>query len=302
MTNGNNDYHTPVLLKESLYYLDILPGEKYIDCTLGGGGHTAAIIEGGAIVLGIDQDTQALAHVEKKGQSAISNGQLILKHGNFAHLQEIANEAGFGKVSGILFDLGVSSHQLESADRGFSFKKGPQSKLDMRMDPSNQAVTAADLVNAAAESELANLFWQYGEERAAKKIAGAIVNFRKTKKIEFTDELADIILRVRGKGSNDRTNPATRVFQALRIAVNDELTSLENVLPQAVNLLRPGGRLVIISFHSLEDRIIKNFMRANTHSLTILTDKPIMASPEEVARNPRARSAKLRAAEKTKIN
>lgn len=268
-------YHIPVLLEEVLEALNVKPGEKYIDCTYGGGGHFRAIQKAGGQVLGIDQDSEAKAPV----------------HGNFAHLKEIANKAGFNSVSGILFDLGVSSHQLETNYRGFSFNK--DARLDMRMDQT-QGPTAADLINAASEKELANLFWKYGEERFAKAIAREI----KKTKIETTDQLAKAILRVRRKGKFDRTHPATRIFQALRIAVNDELTGLEEALPQAVELLKPGGKLVVISFHSLEDRIIKNFMRLEINNLKTLTTKLITPSKKEIEKNPRSRSGKLRAAEK----
>lgn len=279
-----NMYHIPVLLNETLDFLNIKPGEKYIDATLGGGGHTRAILEKGGIVLGIDQDEEALKHVGQKPN-------LTLAHGNFAHLQAIATQNGFSKVSGILFDLGVSTHQLETDYRGFSFNNaGP---LDMRKDPVNQAVTAADLIAAASESELARIIWEYGEDREAWKIAKAI---KSSGKIKTTNELAEIILKVRHKTKGDRTHPATRTFQALRIAVNDELETLKLALEQTLNLLIPNGRLVVISFHSLEDRIVKNFLKSS--SLKILTDKPVEPTPAEIAENPRSRSAKLRAAEK----
>ncbi len=282
-------YHIPVLLNEVLQALEIKPGEKYIDCTLGGGGHSKAILQAGGIVLGIDQDLEAIKNSEGTG--------IILRHGNFAHLKEIATEAGYTQVSGILMDLGVSSHQLETDYRGFSFNR--DGMLDMRMDPATQTVTAADLINAGGEKELASLFWRFGEERAAKAIAKKIIEERRKKKVETTDELAKIILSVRKRTEGDRTHPATRVFQALRIAVNDELASLEAALPQAVELLRPGGKLGIISFHSLEDRIVKNFIRemGGIGVIRGITKKPVEPT-EEVSRNPRARSGKLRVAEK----
>ncbi len=273
--NGTS-YHVPVLLNEALEYLDIKPGEKYIDATYGGGGHFRAMEKAEAKALGIDQDPEAKAPV----------------HGNFAHLKDIAQGAGFDQVSGILFDLGVSSHQLETDYRGFSFNK--EGKLDMRMDPKSQTVTAADLVNAGSKIELANLFWKFGQERASRQIAAAIV---KARPVTTTNQLAKIILSVRHRTTDDRTHPATRVFQALRLAVNSELEALETVLPQAVALLRPGGRLVVISFHSLEDRIVKNFMKDNM-SLKVLTDKPVTPTEKEIAANPRARSGKLRVAQK----
>lgn len=262
-----NGYHIPVLLNEAIEQLRVQPGKKYIDCTYGGGGHARAIERAGGVVLGIDQDPEAKAPV----------------HGNFAHLKGIAQKAGFEKVSGILFDLGVSSYQLETPERGFSFnQEGP---LDMRMNPS-VGPTAADLINAASEKELANLFWRLGGERASRLIAKAVIAARP---LRTTNQLAVIILRVRRKSKTDRTHPATRVFQALRIAVNDELASLEAALPQAVELLEPGGRLVVISFHSLEDRIVKKFMKK---SLLIRPNE------QEITANPRARSAKMRVYEK----
>lgn len=290
----SGSYHLPVLLKEVLYYLDVKPGGKYIDGTLGGGGHTRAILEAGGVVLGIDQDQDAIDYVQKN-QIPNSHAHLILRRGNFAHLQEIASEARFLQPDGILFDLGVSSHQLETPERGFSFNRpGP---LDMRMDQT-LPVTAADLINAATEKELANLFWKYGEERASRKIAAAIVAFRRHRKITTADELAGIIVRVRGRTAGDRMHPATRVFQALRIAVNSELDNLQSAIVQAEDLLGKGGRLVVISFHSLEDRIVKNCFQAQRKSWEVITKKPVMASQKEVEINPKARSAKLRAGQK----
>lgn len=261
-------YHTPVLLNEVLEVLDVKSGEKYIDCTFGGGGHSKAIVEAGGIVLGIDQDPEAHAQV----------------HGNFAHLKEIATKAGFTQVSGIIFDLGVSSHQLETDYRGFSLNK--EAKLDMRMDPIIQTITAADLVNAGGERELASLFWRLGEEGNSRKIAKAIVSSRP---ITTTTQLADVVSKVSHRNGFDRIHPATKVFQALRIAVNDELENLRLALPQAWELLKPGGKLAVISFHSLEDRIVKNFMKAS---------ELIRPTKEEKGVNPRARSGKLRVMEK----
>lgn len=307
------EYHIPVLLKEVIEYLNVKPGEKYVDCTLGGGGHGREILEQGGILLGIDQDPEAILHAQKKWdmgsgrlEKEVGNGKLVLKHGNFAHLKEIATEAGFERVSGVLFDLGVSSHQLETDYRGFSFgsprgEAGRQAKLDMRMDPVTQTVMAADLVNAGSEEELANLFWRFGEERDSRRIARAIVENRKAgKQVRTTEDLVRIVLSVSRKSSWDRTHPATRVFQALRIAVNDELAALEAALPQAVELLEPGGRLAVISFHSLEDRIVKNFMRdmGKMGKMREVTGKPITPGKEEVGANPRARSGKLRIGER----
>jgi len=275
-------YHIPVLLNEVIQGLDVRPGEKYIDCTLGGAGHTQGILRAGGVVLGIDQDEEALRNAEENLKFEIRNLKLNLRQGNFAHLKEIAAEAGFSPVSGILFDLGVSSHQLETDYRGFSFNY--DGELDMRMDQTGQRITAKDLINAGSEKELAGLIWRFGEEPASRKIAKAIVANRP---IFTTNELAEIILRVCGKSG--RTHPATRTFQALRMAINDELASLEEALPQAVELLKPGGKLCVISFHSLEDRIVKRFMGKS---------EAIGPTEKEVVSNPRARSGKLRIYEK----
>lgn len=292
------DYHIPVLLKETINGLAIKKGEKYIDATVGGGGHTREILKRGGIVLGIDTDPEALEYIEENFKFQISNFKLKLAHGNFAHLEEIALKNGFAQVAGILFDLGVSSHQLETEDRGFSFNTN--AALDMRMDP-NLQVTAADLVNGLNEGELYELFNKYGEEHHSRAIAHAIIRARAIRQIRTCNELAEIVVKARGgRGRFDRTHPATRVFQALRIAVNDELNNLKEALPQAVGLLEKGGRLVVLSFHSLEDRIVKFFFKekAKKEILRILTKKPIRPNEEEIRANPRSRSAKLRIAEK----
>ncbi len=279
-------YHTPVLLTETIDYLNVRVGKKYIDATLGGGGHAEAIVKAGGIVLGIDQDIEALNHVGQKPN-------LTLAHGNFAHLQSIATEKGFEKVSGILFDLGVSTHQLETDYRGFSINRdGP---LDMRKDPQNQGVTAGDLIKVASESELEHIIRDFGEDSEAHLIAKAI---KKNGPIETTGELAEVISRAKRRTKGERIHPATKTFQALRIAVNDELGSLTEALNQTVELLAPEGRLVVISFHSLEDRIVKNFLKDNARFFKVLTEKPAEPSVYEVNDNPKSRSAKLRAAEK----
>lgn len=288
-----NGFHKCVLLEEALEGLNVRSGEKYIDASLGGGGHTREILKRGGVVLGIDQDLESVEFVKRSGQVA----NLKIVQGNFNKLEEMAKKEGFESVSGILFDLGMSSHQLES-DRGFSFQR--DDPLDMRMD-SSLAVTAKDLVNALHEGELYELFTKYGEESFARPIARAIVASRLKEKIETTGNLADLIERVvKRRGSASwRIHPATRVFQALRIAVNDELNSLKQALPQALGLLKNDGRLVVISFHSLEDRIVKEFFKKHADKeLRILTPKPLIARTEEIKVNPRARSAKLRTAEK----
>lgn len=291
-----DDYHIPVLLSETIELLQVKNGKKYVDCTVGGGGHTRLILERGGTVLAIDQDREAIEWNEKDKRGWILEKKLFLRQGNFAHLKEIIEKEEWGGIDGILMDLGVSSHQLETDYRGFSFNKA--GKLDMRMDPNGQTVTAGDLVNAGSEKELANLFWKFGEERDSRRIAKEIVENRKQKVIETTDELAKIVLKASRANRSDRTHPATRIFQALRIAVNDELANLETALLQATEVLGTGGRLAVISFHSLEDRIVKNFFRDKADTLQTKTNKPVTPTKEEIDANPRARSGKLRVVEK----
>jgi 16S rRNA (cytosine1402-N4)-methyltransferase len=301
------EYHIPALLKETIDYLAVEPGKKFIDATLGGGGHSLEILRRGGELLAIDRDPEAIEYAGEKLKKAcpaphrpvrdkIPSPKVV--RGNFADIGKIAREGGFEKVDGILFDLGVSSHQLETASRGFSFNlEGP---LDMRMEP-GLAVTAKDLIGVLSEKELSELFWRLGEERFSRRFSRAICRAREKEKIETCNQLAEIILRAAPpRGKFDRTHPATRIFQALRIAVNDELGSLREALPQAVALLEPKGRLVILSFHSLEDGIVKRFFQEEEEAkrIRILTQKPIEPTKEEVLVNPRARSAKLRAAEK----
>lgn len=286
------NYHISVLLNEVMEGLNIKAGGRYIDATLGGGGHTEKILERGGKVLGIDRDKEAMDYVSGKLAKWMENGNLRLENANFDQLKEIAEKNDWRNAQGILFDLGVSSHQIDTAFRGFSFQsEGP---LDMRMDMT-LSVTAADLVNALSEKELKDLFFRFGGEKKSGLIARAIVETRKKRKIKTTRELAEAIERV--IKNNDRLHPATKVFMALRIVVNDELNSLEKALPQAVELLVKGGRLVVISFHEGEDRIVKNFFRRN-ELLKMINKKPIMVERIEIISNPRARSAKLRVAEK----
>ncbi len=283
------DFHQPVLLKEALTHLNVRRGKKYIDATVGGGGHTAAIIRQGGLVLGIDVDPQAVEATRLK----VKSEKLKVAKGNFKNIDKIVRERGFYPVAGILYDLGLSSFQLEHSGKGFSFQKNEP--LDMRADPSLQ-VTAADLVNGLSEKEITKLFEKYGEESQARAVAGAIIRSRWDKPIRTSAELADIVARVVKR--EKKIHPATRVFQALRIAVNDELNNLHSSLPPAFGLLESGGRLVVISFHSLEDRVVKNFFKGvGEERGKVLTKKPVTPSEEEVERNPRARSAKLRAIE-----
>ncbi|MBL7183801.1 MAG: 16S rRNA (cytosine(1402)-N(4))-methyltransferase RsmH [Anaerolineae bacterium] len=298
--------HIPVLYQEGLAGLQIRPGGRYIDGTVGGGGHAHGILVASAPdgeLLGIDADPMAVASA---GERLAEFGRRVtLVQGNFVDLEEIALEHGFGSVDGILFDLGLSSLQLEAAGRGFSFQlDGP---LDMRFDPS-QMTTAADLVNDLSVEELASILFRYGEEPRARRIARAIVAERP---INTTGELAALVSA--SVGRRRRLHPATRTFQALRMAVNEEMECLAEALPQALRLLASGGRLTVISFHSLEDRLVKQFFRREARdclcppevpvcvcshraTLGIVTKKPIRPSAEEVAANPRSRSAKLRVA------
>lgn len=293
-------YHKPVLLSQLTDLLQIKEGKKYIDATLGGGGHTEEILRRGGEVLGIDVDEEAIEHVKKRIQSP----KLKIIQGNFKDLDKIALLNNFNKVSGIVFDLGVSSHQLETADRGFSFQKeGP---LDMRMgkNSSLRQVTAKDILNLASKDELYEIFSKLGEEPRAWPLACAVVRAREVKAFETTSDLFKIIEGVYGvrEGISDKIKASIskRVFQALRIAVNSELRNLEEALPKAVSLLEDGGRLIVISFHSLEDRIIKNsYLEFEKEGICkILNKKPIIADAKEQEENIRSRSAKLRALEK----
>lgn len=299
------EFHASVLLEEAVGYLEVEPRKRYIDATLGGGGHTFRILERGGKVLGVDLDEEAIEFTDRKWKiesrrQKIGEESLRLVQGNFKDIDDIAKRERFEKVSGILFDLGVSSHQLEKPERGFSFQKmGP---LDMRMDPSKgskQAVTAADLINGLTKGELDELFSKLGEEHFAPLISKSIIRARGIKPIETTTELAEIIKKAYPK-KNGPIHPATKVFQALRIAVNDELDNIKEAMHKSIVLLAPNGRLVVISFHSLEDRIVKDVFRdfENNGRGKTVTKKPITPAFEEVARNPRSRSAKLRVFEK----
>jgi len=294
--------HTPVLLSEVIAGLAPRSGGRYVDGTLGGGGHALPILAASSPegrLLGIDADPSALAAAGRR--LAIYGERATLVHGNFRDLGRLVREHDFAPIDGLLLDLGVSSHQLDTPERGFSFAN--DAPLDMRLDPSGGA-TAADVVNETPESELADLIYRYGEEHGSRRVARFIAEARRKRPIATTGELADLVARALG-GRHGKIHPATRTFQALRIAVNRELESLELALPQAVELLAPGGRIAVISFHSLEDRTVKLFFRAESGyggvgdaRLQIITKKPIEASDEEARTNPRSRSAKLRIAER----
>ena len=306
----------PVLLKEVIEGLDVGPGGLYIDGTVGAGGHAQAILQSAENVrlLGLDTDPTALALAAERLSPFIEGGQAKLVRANFEDLGGVARDEGFPHVDGILLDLGVSSMQLDTAERGFSFRaEGP---LDMRLNPEGP-VTAADLVNSLPEEELANLIYRYGEEPASRRIARRIVEERARQSITTTGRLAEIVSRALGGRVAGRTrnpiHPATKTFQALRIAVNRELEVLDSALAQAVDLLKPGGRLAVISFHSLEDRAVKVFIRQEQKgcicppelpvcrcgrkpTLKAINSKPLEASEEEARTNPRSRSARLRVA------
>ena len=287
--------HISVMKEESLAHLSIDADGIYVDATLGLGGHTAAIAEylDTGKVIGIDTDQEALKIAADRLESVKNKTQLV--QGNFVEIDQIVQNLGYQKVHGILADLGVSSMELDNTDRGFSFQQdGP---LDMRMNPLGQELTAADIVNTYSEKDLAELFRKYGDEIFPGRIARVIVEQRRKKELQTTQDLVEIILSVVPQKRRG-IHPATRVFQALRIEVNDELTALEVFIQKSFELLRPGGRLVIISFHSGEDRIVKNSFRALKQQAKILTKKPLIPSEEEKSINPRSRSAKMRVLEK----
>ncbi|MFC3718597.1 16S rRNA (cytosine(1402)-N(4))-methyltransferase RsmH [Deinococcus metalli] len=279
--------HTPVLAAEVLDALAPAPGKVYVDGTLGGAGHTGLLLDAGAAVYGIDQDPYAL----ERARAADRPGLTVLE-GNYRDMPQLLAGAGVTAVDGVLLDIGVSSFQLDDTQRGFSYHS--DAPLDMRMSQSGES--AADVVNTYPEEEIAAILYEYGEERHSRRLARGIVYARERAPIETTVQLADIIKRSY-PGHSKGIHPARRSFQALRIHVNDELGALRDGLAGAEALLRPGGRVAVISFHSLEDRIVKRFLQASG-SLRPLTKRPVVATEAEQADNPRARSAKLRAAEK----
>lgn len=285
-------YHKSVLFDEILDTLKIRDA-WYLDNTLGDGGHLIGIIKSGGKAVGIDVDPEALERVKQRlKEEGITEDKYRLILGNFRDIKNLQTELPLSKFNGAIFDLGVSSMQLETPLRGFSFAKaGP---LDMRMDPS-LGVKALDLVNNLSRKELCELFYKLGEEKFSKQLADAVVFAREIKPFTSTTELADVIAK-KTRGGKEKIHPATRVFQALRIAVNDELGALEEGLKEVKDLIAKGGRIAVISFHSLEDRIVKNtFKEWKLQGLgEILTKKPIVPSEREIAENPRSRSAKLR--------
>jgi 16S rRNA (cytosine1402-N4)-methyltransferase len=286
--------HIPVLLDEVIHFLNPKPGGRFIDATVGAGGHTRAILERtapGGTILAIDQDEHALSAATAMLESFGS--RVAFAHSNFRAVQDIAEQRGFIECDGVLADLGISSTMVDDASRGFSFMhEGP---LDMRMDR-RQPVTAADIVNTYSEKEIADIIYTYGEERRSRPIARSIVRSRP---LQRTTDLVRAIERVSGRPRYGHIHPATRTFQALRIYVNDELKSLEEFLDSSMTVVRSGGRVVVITFHSLEDRIVKQKFRASRIPGRVLTKKVVTPGDEEVRHNPRARSAKLRVWERS---
>lgn len=303
--------HQAVLLEETIENILTNPAGIYVDCTVGGGGHLSYLAERisrDGFLIGLDKDLDVLQRTKER----LAIDRLLLIQDDFRNLQSVLQEHGIDYVDGIMMDLGVSSFQLDEAERGFSFHE--DAPLDMRMDRS-QEFSASNLLNTWEEASIAEILFEYGEERYARRIARAIVEARKKRPIKSTLELVEIIRGAVPARYSRETHPARRSFQAIRIAVNGELDALKAVLPQAVELLKPGGRLCVISFHSLEDRIVKRYFQDEARScvcppgmpictcnhqprVQIITKKPIQSSTEEVEQNPRARSAKLRVAQK----
>lgn len=301
--------HAPVLLEEVVRYLAVQPGGRYVDCTVGGGGHARAIMDAaspGGLLLGLDADPKAL--LVAADTLAPFGDAVRLIESNFRDLERACRQSNFVPVHGVLMDLGISSLQLADTERGFSFQV--EAPLDMRFSPA-QTLTAAQIVNGYSEIDLADVIWRYGEEPASRRIARAIVRARP---LATTTELAAVISRAI-PGPRHRIHPATRTFQALRIAVNDELGALGEALAQARDVLGSGGRLVVIAFHSLEDRIVKQFFQresrdcvcppetpacicGHTATLRVITKRTVTPGPTEIKANPRSRSARLRAAER----
>jgi len=289
--------HVPVLLGETIDSLKLKPGNIVVDCTLGDGGHSEEIIkkiQPNGVLVGIDADIESL----ERAKDFLTDYKIekIFINDNFSNLDEILKNNNLEKVDGILMDFGWSTPQFADRNRGFSFQTDEE--LDMRYDSQNQELTAKDIINKYSEDDLAEIFRKYGDEKNSKKIAKVIVEKRKAKEISKTSELVEIILTINKKGK-EKIHPATRVFQALRIEINNELGVIKEVLPKAVDALNSNGRLAVITFHSLEDAIVKHYFKSQSHkTINIINKKPITCSQEELKNNPRARSAKLRVIEK----
>lgn len=307
-------HHVTVLREEAVAGLNIRPGGIYVDCTLGGAGHSsliAAQLTDGGRLIAIDQDDWALDHARERLASAMDKVTLVKS--NFRHIKDIVNDLDLEGVDGILFDLGVSSPQLDEGERGFSYNA--DAPLDMRMDQ-QAPLSAYDIINEWEEEEIARVIWEYGEEKFSRRIARQIVENRKKKPVQTTGELVEIIKEaIPAAARRTGPHPAKRTFQAIRIAVNDELDAFKEAIIDAISVLRPGGRVSVITFHSLEDRICKQIFQeyskgctcppsfpicacGNQATVKVITRKPVLPSEEELEANPRARSAKLRVAEK----
>ena len=290
--------HEPVMVAEVLEHLAPARGGLFVDCTVGYGGHTRALLDGGATrVIGFDRDQDALAHAGRTLAEHESRVEFV--HSDYRRLNEVLDARGVTTVDGLLADLGVSSMQLDEPGRGFSFRR--DDPLDMRMDRTS-GPTAAEAIRDADERTLADVIYEFGEERHSRRVARALVDARTRGAVETTGQLADIVRRAIPRKGYSRIDPATRTFQALRIWVNRELEGLDAFLRAAASRLGPGGRMTVITFHSLEDRIVKHTLRAiqaeGAVGLTVRTKRPMVPTDAEVERNPRARSAKLRAAER----
>jgi len=289
-------FHKPVMVQEVCSFLSLSEEEGiFVDATLGGGGHTLEILKRSSPavrVIGIDQDPEAIEFARKR--LAPFAERVTLVKGNFSQVDQILKSLGITDISGILFDLGVSLHQLKTPERGFSFQlNGP---LDMRMNASSPGETAYQLLNKASEKELQHIISVFGEERFARRIARAIVRRRQKRPIQTTEELAELISKTYPPGRH-RIHPATRTFMALRIFINREIENLEQALQKSVSFLKKGGTIVVIAYHSIEDRVVKNFFKSSKE-LAVLTKKPLLPSLEERRGNPCSRSARLRAAQK----
>lgn len=289
-----NTFHVPIMVKEVITGLAVTAGKHYIDATVGGGGHAVEIVKKGGVLLGIDADSEAVEFTREKLKSQITNPNQEWKivHGNFREITKIATKNGFAEVDGILFDLGVSSHQLDMERRGFSYRFG-QGCLDLRFDQ-DSGQSAAQLLKHLSQEELSEIIAKYGEEERAREIAAALVHRRRTGNLVKINDLSHAVAEVVNHAT--RNEVLSRVFQALRIVVNDEIKALTEGLSQTSCLLNSGGRLAVISFHSLEDRVVKQFMRGSAWKN--LTPRPIRTTEAEVKVNRRARSAKLRIAQK----
>jgi len=293
-------YHTPVLLQEAIKILAVKAGQWYLDATVGGAGHAVEIIKAGGRVLGIDQDKEAITAAKKHLALTSPGAPWQLVKGNFSDLKALVEKEAVGPIAGVIFDLGFSSHQLAGSGRGFSFSKDEE--LDMRMDLERQNVKAKDLLVALSEKELYEIFNKFADEQLARPIARSIVRARRSQPIVTTTQLRRLISSAYAKAgrSRGRIDPATKVFQALRICVNDELNNLIKGLDQAYQLIGGGGRIVVISFHSGEDRIVKTIFKkwVEERKGKLVNKRPIVPEKEEIRLNPRARSARLRGFEK----